>query len=223
MGTRHEYLSYPLAARIPAYGGEADLELKRLRSVSDGDSATVCQATLESHWGTHLDAPAHFFEHGREIADFPAEFWHFTSPFVYSCTLRPSEVFSPSGFVGQIPLDADLLLIQSGWGRYRGEQLYVRQNPGMHPDVALKLRQNRPAIRAIGIDWISVSPYADRETGRAVHRAFLDPDGAGSPILLMEDMQLSLSLCGLLEVIALPLRLNGFDSAPCTVVGIFND
>lgn len=223
MGVRHEYLSYPLAAKIPAYGGEADLEVKRLRSVADGDSATVCQATLESHWGTHLDAPAHFFGHGREIADYPAEFWHFTSPLAYRCTLRPSEILSAFDFVEQIPLDADLLLIQSGWGHYRGEPLYVRQNPGIHPDIALKLRQTRPAIRAVGIDWISVSPYADRETGRAAHRAFLDPDGAGSPILLMEDMQFSLSLCGLREVIALPLLLKGFDSAPCTVVGMFND
>ena len=72
-----------------------------------------------------------------------------------------------------------------------------------------------------GIDWISISPYQDRELGREAHRVFLDQKGRNNPVLLIEDMDLSCDLTKLRELWVLPLRVEKIDSAPCTVIGGF--
>ena len=76
----------------------------------------------------------------------------------------------------------------------RRENIYATNNPGLHPDLGRWFRVNYPEIRAVGMDWISISSFAHRETGREAHRAFLDPDGAGQPIVILEDMDLSSDL-----------------------------
>ncbi len=101
--------------------------------------------------------------------------------------------------------------------------MYSCDNPGIHPEVGGYLRELFPRIRAIGIDWISISPYQNRELGREAHRAFFDQEGRNNPVLLIEDMDLSNDLKGLTEVWASPLRVERVDSAPCTVIGGFSD
>ena len=93
----------------------------------------------------------------------------------------------------------------------------------MHLELALWLRQDFPAVRAIGMDWISVSSYESRELGRQAHRAFLNPDGEGSPVLIIEDMNLSKNLKNLAEVLVVPILIETIDSAPCTVIGFLKE
>ncbi|MBF0456650.1 MAG: cyclase family protein [Nitrospirae bacterium] len=217
---RYEYLSYALAEKDnPVYGGTKSLDIKMRKSIAAGDTANVSSFTMENHWGTHVDAPNHFFDNGMKVYEYPPEFWFFKNPQVLSVSLEPSEVI-------KLPLEimpqTDLLLIQSNWGKRRHEEAYVKSNPGIDPEVGLYLRSTYPHLRAVGLDWISVSPYADRQLGRHTHRAFLDPGGRNATILLIEDMNLSMELESLREVVVLPLRIEGLDSAPCTVVGLFD-
>jgi len=74
-----------------------------------------------------------------------------------------------------------------------------------------------------GIDWISISPYQDRELGREAHRVFLDQKGRNNPVLLIEDIDLSGNFKKLKEVWVSPLRVERVDSAPCTVIGDFSE
>ncbi|MBF0516201.1 MAG: cyclase family protein [Nitrospirae bacterium] len=218
---RYEFLCHTLSDDLnPVYGGHKSIAIERLKSIEGGDSANVSSFTMENHWGTHVDAPNHFFEHGIRVSEYPAEFWFFKNPQVIQVELKPSEVISA---LPEISLQADMLLIQSGWCSCRHEDVYVKENPGIDPAVGFSLRSKFPRLRAVGLDWISVSPYTDRTLGRLTHRAFLDPEGQGSPILLVEDMDLSMTLDALREVVVLPLRISGLDSAPCTIIGQFDD
>ena len=54
--------------------------IEPVKSIQGGDSANVFRITMENHWGTHVDAPYHFFDDGRKITDYPPEFWVFKSP-----------------------------------------------------------------------------------------------------------------------------------------------
>ncbi|MBF0319033.1 MAG: cyclase family protein [Nitrospirae bacterium] len=217
---RYIFLSHTLAEENPVYGGRNTLEILARKSISNGDSANVSSFTMENHWGTHVDAPKHFFDKGMRVSQYPPEFWIFKHPQVLMASLNPSGVIKE---LKGIDPQTDLLLIQSGWCSRRHEEVYVKENPGIHPDVGLYLRNKYPRVRAIGIDWISVSPYADRTLGRLSHQAFLDPDGQGAPIVLIEDMDLSCGLASLREAVVLPLRIEGLDSAPCTVLGLIDD
>lgn len=220
---RYRYLSHLLKDVIPAYGGTSSLGVARTNSISSGGAANAYQFLMGSHWGTHIDAPNHFFENSRKIADYPAEFWIFRLPCVVKVSLAPSEVLSPGKWLESVDGSRDILLLQSGWTECRGKDIYTKENPGIHPDIGICLRKRFPKIRAIGIDWISASPYRDRPLGRQAHKAFLDPEGENEPILIIEDMDLSCKLENLSELLALPLRVDVIDSAPCTVIGGFRD
>ena len=221
---KFRYLSYPLKSENPVYGaGNEPLDLRKTRSLASGDSANVCQFTIGGHLGTHIDSPNHFFENGKRVADYPAEFWIFKAPETVPVALKPSETLKCGEWLDLIAPAADILLLQSGWAGMRGDRKYGMENPGIDPEVAFYLRKRYPKLRTVGIDWISVSPHSDRALGRKTHRAFLDPDGDNNPIAIIEDMDLSCDLKNLREVFAAPLRVQESDSAPCTVIGGFLD
>jgi len=95
------------------------------------------------------------------------------------------------------------------------------KGPGIDPSLGILLRKEYPSIRAIGFDWISLSSYTNRELGREAHRIFLDPRKEGNPILVIEDMFLPWNMENLKQVLVAPLRVDGIDSSPCTIIGIF--
>lgn len=220
---KHIYLSYSLANEIPVYGGRGSLNIRNIKSLYSGDSANVFSFTMENHWGTHIDAPNHFFENGLMVNDYPADFWFFKNPMVMRIDLKQGELLGCSGWTDAIKIETDIILFKSGWNKFRGLEKYSLENPGIHPEVGIYLRENYPNIKAIGIDWISISSFQNRELGRQVHRSFLDPKGSSNPILIIEDMDLSHDLRGLREVWAAPQRVEGIDSVPCTVIGVIED
>jgi len=216
------YLSYKLSSLLPVYGlREEKMELRQINSINKGDVYETFYIGLQNHWGTHVDCPAHFFVDGMRVADYEAEFWLFRKPQVFSINLEPGQIVCRKDLTEAINPETDLLLLQSGWSKLRGTEIYSLQNPGIDPLLGVWLREEYPLLRAIGFDWISLSSYKHRELGRDAHRSFLNPQGKGHPILIIEDMDMSEDMQNLREVLVLPLRIEGIDSAPCTVIGVF--
>lgn len=217
-----KFLSHTLSPNTPSYGTLINkLKVSKVKGIEKGDSSNVFTFTMENHLGTHVDAPNHFFEHGKRIVDYPPEYWFFESPQVLRLDLKPDETLINGQWVDKIRDDADILLFQSGWYSLRDKDVYSTNNPGIHPEAASCLRHGFPNLKAIGIDWVSISPYQKRDLGRESHRIFLDPNSANSPILIIEDMDLSCDLSTLSKMVVLPIRVDKLDSAPCIVVGIF--
>lgn len=198
------------------------MNINLVKAISKGDSSNVYSITIENHWGTHIDCPAHFFENGLRAADYSPETWFFQKPFVLPLKLAENSLAGPED-MGKIPEGTDLLLIKSGFSCFRGTEKYTHNNPGLKPEVGIWLREAHPYVKAVGLDFISPSSYRNRALGRESHRAFLDPDGINAPILIIEDMDLSHDLRELREVWVAPLRVEGIDSAPCTVMGFIDD
>jgi arylformamidase len=217
------YLSYFLTEALPIYGDIADLNLKSVKKLHDGDSCNTWQFCLGNHWGTHVDCPAHFFLQGYKISDYPPECWIFKRPQVIKINAKASEIITRDHFCSNVDSKSDLILFQSGWWKYRRKDAYCSRNPGLDPSIGLWLRNNYPQVRAIGLDWISISSFENKELGREAHRAFLNPVGKGHPVLIIEDMNLSIDLKNLKKVWVAPLLVEKIDSAPCTVIGILGD
>lgn len=215
---RYSFLSHEYSERIPLFGEEGKFVVSQLKSTASGDSSNSFSAEIQSHWGTHIDAPLHFFTNGQNITSYSAGHFVFVSPQVIQVALKPSEILSIPDVAVKIHRDSDLLLLKSGWGEFRSQPKYYRENPGINPDFARQLRSHCPTLRAVGIDWLSISAFQHRELGREAHRAFLNPDQS-NPILLIEDMDMQPDLTELRRVIVAPLRIGAFDSAPCTVIG----
>jgi kynurenine formamidase len=150
-------------------------------------------------------------ETGPAVPDFGAENWVFGKTFLAEVSdAGPGRMIGPEDLTGLE--DCEILLIRTGFERYRSEDIYWQDSPGLRPDLALHLKRTCPSIRAVGADFISVSSLRDRETGRRSHRSFLEND-----ILLIEDMKLSPLVKAPGKIIVAPLLVEGADGSPCTV------
>lgn len=217
------YLSHALDQPLPAYGNSSvELCIEPIKSLANGDLANTFAFRMENHWGTHIDAPAHFFQNAPSICDYPAAYWLFQHPQVIELSVSPGTLIDVKSLRDKIYDETDLLMIKTGFERWRGKALYSTENPGVRAEVGLWLRDRYGKIRALGFDFVSLSSYVHREEGRAAHRAFLDPNGIGNSILLIEDMHLEDDLSDIKQVCAFPLLMKGLDSAPCTVVAYFH-
>ncbi len=209
------YLSYFLDENTPLYGGDRGVKIAKERSIPSGDTANTKMVSLNNHSGTHIDFPNHFFEDGKKSNDYDANFWLFNKVCLIHKEVENGVLF---GFdereMESIPDNTELLIIKTGFFKFRGEELYWKHNPGILPEVAGILRNKCKKLRAIGMDFISLTSYQHRETGRAAHREFLGVND----ILLIEDMDLRLLDSSPSKVICLPLLLNEVDGSPVTII-----
>lgn len=212
------WLSHVLDENTPAYGGGPGLQLSQTKAIHCGDSCN--QSTIEHlplHLGTHVDAPLHFIPEGKSVDELSAENWIFNAIQLFEFSLPPTAyILTEKDFpLSAINPLAEIILIKTGFEQYRKKEIYWKQNPGLSPELASYFLSYFPYLRAVGMDFISVSSFLHREIGRKAHQAFLSKE-----ILLVEDMKLNTldASKNLSKLIILPLRIKGIDGSPCTVI-----
>lgn len=200
----------------PIYGGGQGISISSDRSILKGDTANTKLITLYNHSGTHIDFPNHFFEQGKTADNYSADFWIFENPYLVFRKAEENEIFFLSDDeMKKIPSEIDFLIIKTGFGEFRGEDKYWKYNPGFAPRFANMLRDKFPNLKVIGMDFISLTSFQNRELGREAHRMFL---GGDRPILLIEDMDLSKITNSPKSILCLPLLINGLDGSPVTII-----
>ena len=185
------------------------------------------------HGGTHMDAPLHFAEAKRSIADIPIG-QHIGAGVKISiadqCSrdrdyrLQASDLLSWEAVAGPIPKGA-ILLIHTGWGRYWGdragylgsasaEDTAVFHFPGIGRDAAELLSRGRQ-IAMVGIDTASLDhgPSSDFPA----HQILCAAEIPGvENVANLEQLPES----GFL-VLALPMKIAGGSGAPTRIVALF--
>jgi len=165
-------LGHALAVTDPSWTGERVFE----RKAEKGDGYVSGTFSSDEHFGTHLDAPAHFG--GAWTVDrIPVD--RLVRPGIcinitgraedYQLTVADVKAFEAKN--GAIPEGA-IVMIATGWdarwpdqGKYMNERAGVKHFPGIHPDAAAYLAKDRKVV-GIGIDTPSVDygPSAKFET-----------------------------------------------------------
>lgn len=214
------YLSHALHPGMPAYGGGESFQSAPVKSIGSGDPCNTSRWSMPNHIGTHIDFPRHFDDSGKTFGDYPAGFWTLRKVHIRDMSHQGpgSDINEAALNPSAIPDDTELLIIRTGFGARRGDPIYWQAGPVFMLELADALRRRCPSIRIMGFDAISLSSWADRDLGRAAHRAFLNHP---RPILLLEDMNL-LSVApetSFLTVVVSPLGVAEADASPCTVIG----
>ena len=215
----YKLLSYKLKHNEIGYGGGKVLSVTREKDLDRGDSCNTSLVAMSSHAGTHIDAQRHFLKAGLSMDRYALKDFIFNRPLVVDCPKKSGQMVE-AGDLKQYSAAlkrVDLLVLRTGFFRFRSKPEYYRANPGIAPDAARFIMRN-PNIRAVGIDTVSVSSFIQREDGRATHRIFLS---GKRHFLLIEDMDLSLPLKVLKNVkfiMAVPLLIRGADGSSCTVI-----
>jgi kynurenine formamidase len=162
-------LGHPLAEGDPTWTGEKAFTYTRLTSI-ERDGIFSGRFETADHFGTHLDAPAHFARDGWTVDRIPADRLVRRAVCVnvagqaardedYRVTLNDVREFERRH--GAIPNGA-LVLIATGWdarwsdaAQYRNERNGVKHFPGLTVEAAAYLARERK-VAGIAIDTPSV-------------------------------------------------------------------
>lgn len=209
-------LSHLLDTSTPAYGGGTSFSRRSLVKPTAGKSSQSEEWTFKNHLGTHIDFPLHFIPNGKSLSSYKAEDFYFEKTYLIECLANEDQILRPEDFNKLPANDCELLLIRTGFEKYRVTEAYWKNNPGIHPSVAEYLIRELPNLRAIAFDFISLTSYQNRELGREAHKAFL---GGSKEILIIEDAHLLDCPSDSLSVVVAPLLVNHADGSPVTMLG----
>ncbi len=137
-------LSYPICQNTPLYGSTPFVAIKSFSSLANGDSANSSVITIHNHSGTHIDCPRHFVSDGKCLTDYVPDDFSFYSPLVLDIPLNEGDLLLPESieqYKDELS-EADILLIRTGFFKYRSEQKYKTHNPGISKEAFQYLRSN---------------------------------------------------------------------------------
>ncbi len=205
-------LSYPIDGSDP----RGTVSLTPWKTFAEHGFA-ITLVTLDTHSGTHLDAPSHQLPGAPTLERLdlakcvgPAE--------VIDCTAkRPYqmiEVADLEAIAGRVQ-PGGRLLFRTDWSRRWGEPDFDEGYPAFTVESAAWLAERGVAL--VGIDTPSVAPcYRPVEVINAVHRPLLEAE-----VVLVENLtNLAALRQPTVEFIALPLNLVGSDGCPVRAIAI---
>jgi arylformamidase len=208
------FLSHALSTETPAFGAGASFLREKTRSMARGDSSNSESWQFNNHLGTHIDLPKHFDDNGRSMSDYQAADFVFSKVTLIDAPAKKSELIDSPEIRDQISPDCDLILVRTSFEKLRNTSDYWEQNPGLSIEFCQWIRKERPRVRAIGFDFISLTAFQHREAGRKAHQILLGDSG----LIIIEDMKLQSLKKSPSRVIVAPLRVENADGAPATVI-----
>jgi arylformamidase len=164
---------------------------------------SASRLVLDSHLGTHLDAPCHFVDGAPCLDDIALE--HLVGPtqVIHLDSVRDDEAIGPE----RLPIIKDpRVLMSTGWWRHADDpDRYFARYPYLTLDAAAVLINS--GVRLVGIDGPSVD--RDGET----HKEFLSRG-----VVIVENLISLDKLPETCTVWILPLRIAGGDGSPVRAV-----
>jgi kynurenine formamidase len=184
-----------------------------------GDPSSSSLVTVNTHAGTHLDAPRHFCPGGASTEEACGDQLVLEPAVCLAIPRYGDQRIGAADLAGSVRslagARAILIRTEGDPARARDPGRYRAGYPWIDPSVPPFLREECPSLRLLGVDTLSVSSPLHREEGRACHRAFL----CGTPpILLLEDLDLTSPLLPGREwrLRVIPWILAPLDGVPVT-------
>lgn len=221
-------LSHPLNLRDRAFPGAPTLKLTPFEVIGENDSAcNTWRVELFNHFGTHMDGPNHFNPQGLQLWQLPLSTFVAEHPLLVDIPKGEGEAVTPEEL---LPYDealqqADMLFIRSGFESVRSSdnEAYSCRGPCLSAAAARLIVDRWPQLKAVGMDWISLSSPLHLEDGIRAHQIMLGLHG-NRPVQIIEDVALAAVDAARLEkVFVMPLFVEGIDSAPVTILATLRD
>jgi arylformamidase len=222
MNSQYILLSHVLTSKTPSYGNRDKVYIRKNSSILSGDSANTSSYFISNnHIGTHIDVPNHFSESGLKTFEIPIDQFIFNKIGLIDFNCHEAILIGSheiKNLLYQIDSDIDLLLIRTGFEKYRNQDKYWNDNPGLAPELADYLRLNFSKLRCIGFDFISLASWKFRQFGKEAHLSFLKPESNEKSLLIIEDMFLSEIKSNLESVIVAPFFIEDGNGGAVTVI-----
>jgi len=204
-------ISPPLSPRLAVWPGDTPLSREVLCEIGPptGTRKLVSNITLSTlratvHLGAHADAPSHYGAGAPAIHERSLDYY------VGPCQLVRVSVGRGARVTPEMlpdPVRAERVLIATG--TFPDPERFNTDFAALSPDLVRRLHEQ--GVRLIGIDTPSVDLFDSKDLPS--HHEFLRCDMAILEGLILRDVPE-----GLYELIALPLKLIGFDASPVRAV-----
>jgi arylformamidase len=197
-------ISPPLSERLQVWPGDLPLRRRVLLDLQRGDNITLSALTATAHLGAHADAPSHYGANAPAIDTRRLDYYLGPCQVMHVPAARRTRI-GPANLPR--PVTAVRLLLATG--TFPDPDQFNEDFAALAPELVEALHQQE--VRLIGIDTPSVDPFDSKDL--PAHRTFLKYDMA-----ILEGLVLRGVPDGEYELIALPLKLVGFDASPVRAV-----
>lgn len=189
---------------FPLWPGSIPLQRTLDCDIALGDVMTASNITATVHLGAHADAPSHYARDGRTIDECPLHYY-----------LGPCQVIRPQVTYGQ-PITKDIVKqkllaprILFATSTFDYTKPFNEDFAAFDPEFFEFMAQNK--VITVGIDGPSVDLFKDQTF--PCHQLAYKYDMA-----ILENLSLDKIPEGLYELIALPLKIKGFDASPVRAI-----
>lgn len=191
-------ISLPLDRKLITYPGDARLEQYDYYT-HDENGVQITRLLMETHTGTHIDAPFHAMKDGGRLGSIPL------SRFIGPATVV--EATGASIMASDIPDDTEKRILF----RTRNSGLYGTFDTSFtYISMEAAERMVELGLEVAGVDYLSIEEFGT--TGMPVHRKLL-----GNGVSIIEGLYLKDVEPGNYELLCLPLKLD-LDGAPCRAI-----
>ena len=198
-------LSQPLHESMPVYPGTPAPDFSTVATVA-ANGYQVKKIAMNTHVGTHMDAPAHMLADGKTLDVLPLERFVGRAAVldVRNCA---GGVIGIGELQGQKELLAqvDFVLFWTGWSRYWGQEQYLQQYPRLTAAAAAWL--GKCQLKGVGIDAISFDAIDSKDF--AIHQLLLAQE-----LVLIENLTRLEEVQSGADFFAMPLPLREADGSP---------
>jgi arylformamidase len=197
-------ISPPITSNLKVWPGDTPPSREVLLDMDRGDPITLSTLRATVHLGAHADAPSHYGKDAPSIDEVDLGLY------VGRCQVIAVPV-GHGRLVGVDDLKVEIACerILLATGTYPDPATFNEDFAGLDPELVDHLADC--GVRLIGIDTPSVDPFGSDHL--AAHRRCLERE-----IAILEGLTLEGVAEGVYELIALPLRLVGFEASPVRAV-----
>jgi arylformamidase len=193
-----------VSARLAVWPGDTPLSREILRDMKKGDNITLSTLRATVHLGAHADAPNHYGRDAAAIHERDLNYYLGPCQVVWVNT-APGSVLEPRAI--NTPIQTTRVLIATG--TYPDAEAFHTNSAALAPHLVDWFHDQ--GVILIGVDTPSVDPFESKAL--PAHQRFLHHDMA-----ILEGLRLNDVPEGIYELIALPLKLEGFDASPVRAV-----
>ena len=204
-------ISYPLSENMHFWPQDPiPPDIKNNHSETEFGTISMTQMTINTHHGTHIDAPRHFFADGTTIDKMPIDAIMGPARVIQlkdTESVKAEELKRHDIQIGERILLKTVNSISS----YYQQSRFVEDFVYISDDAAQFLVDKK--ISVIGIDYLAVGSFKDRGCLINVHRSLL-----GNGIWIIEALDLSGVEPGEYEIICLPIRVHQGDAGQARAI-----
>ena len=189
---------------LKVWPGDTPPSREILCDLAEGATTTLSTLHVTAHVGAHADAPSHFALNAPSIDERPLDTYIGPCQLIHVDVPRAG-VVEPGMLGAKIQAERLLLATET----FPDPTVFNEDFAALSPALIDHLAEQ--GVRLVGIDTPSVDLFDSKDL--PTHRTFLKHDMA-----ILEGLVLKAVPDGVYELIALPLKLVGFDAAPVRAV-----